>query len=80
MAAVSTRRIKFPRPTGTNPTSRATWISAGANPPSGPTSKAVGVGGVTLAEIVARRGLPSDSQVESLTLDELIAGQPFPGE
>jgi hypothetical protein len=34
---------------------------------------AVGAGGVTLAEIVARRGLPSDSEVEFLTLDELIA-------
>jgi len=41
---------------------------------------AVGDGGATLAEIVARRGLPSDSQVEFLTLDELISGQPFPGE
>jgi hypothetical protein len=41
---------------------------------------AVGDGGATLAEIVARRGLPSDSQVESLTLDELISGQHFPGE
>jgi hypothetical protein len=41
---------------------------------------AVGTGGAALAEIVARRGLPSDSQVESLTLDELIAGQPFHGE
>jgi hypothetical protein len=35
---------------------------------------AVSDGGVTLAEIVARRGLPSDSEVEFLTLDELIAG------
>jgi hypothetical protein len=35
---------------------------------------AVGDGGVTLAEIVARHGLPSDSDVEFLTLDELIAG------
>jgi hypothetical protein len=31
-------------------------------------------GGVTLAEIVARRGLPSDGEVEFLTFDELIAG------
>jgi hypothetical protein len=41
---------------------------------------AVDTGGATLAEIVARRGLPSDSQVESITLDELIAGRPFHGE
>ncbi len=41
---------------------------------------AVSDGGVTLAEIVTRRGLPSDSQVEFLTLDGLIAGQPLPGE
>lgn len=41
---------------------------------------AVGSGGATLAAIVARRGLPSDSQVESLTLNQLIAGRPFHGE
>jgi hypothetical protein len=35
---------------------------------------AVSDGGMTLAEIVARRGLPDDSEVEFLTLDDLIAG------
>jgi hypothetical protein len=34
---------------------------------------AVGGGGVTLAEIVGRRGLPDDREVEFLTLDKLIA-------
>jgi hypothetical protein len=43
-------------------------------------SGAVDAGSATLAEIVARRGLPSDGQVETLTLDDLIAGRPFPGE
>jgi hypothetical protein len=35
---------------------------------------AVSDGGMTLADIVARRGLPDDSEVEFLTLEELIAG------
>jgi hypothetical protein len=35
---------------------------------------AIGDGGVTLAEIAARRGLPTDREVEFLTLDELIDG------
>jgi|GEM_PF-4984250 hypothetical protein len=34
---------------------------------------AVSEGGMSLAEIVTRRGLPDDSEVEFLTLDELIA-------
>jgi len=34
---------------------------------------AVSSGGVTIAEIVSRRGLPDDREVEFLTLDDLIA-------
>ena len=34
---------------------------------------AVSGGGVTIAEIVSRRGLPDDREVEFLTLDDLIA-------
>ena len=44
MAAVSTRRIREPRLTGTKPAASAASLSPAASPPSGPTSSAVAAG------------------------------------
>ena len=50
MAAVSTRRMRGPSPTGTKPAARAASTSTAVRPPSGPTSSAVGARARRLGE------------------------------